>query len=116
MAAVERLTFPADLPVLTFLAQDNIDHLPVWLPAHQQQLEGRAHGQLVVIDDSHYLHHHHAPQIAAEVRTFLAASAGLAGRARDAVLTGGAPGTDRVAPAGATAAAPVADRRPRATT
>ena len=68
------LSFPADLPVLTFLAQDNIDHLPVWLPAHQQQLEGRAHAQLVVIDDSHYLHHHHAPQIAATVRAFLAAS------------------------------------------
>ena len=70
--AVKGLTFPANLPVLTFLAQDSIDRLPAWLPAHQRQLEGLQHARLVVIDDSHYLHHRHSPEIAGTVRTFLA--------------------------------------------
>ncbi len=72
--AVKGLSFPADLPVLSFLAQDSMDHLPVWYPAHAAQLEGLAHSQLVVIDDGHYLHHHHSPQIAETALTFLAAS------------------------------------------
>ena len=69
--AVKGLSFPAELPVLTFLAQDNIDAEPKWYPAHQEQLEGLEHSKLIVIDDGHYLHHHHSPQIAAAVRAFL---------------------------------------------
>ena len=72
--AVKALSFPAEMPVLTFLAQDSMDYLPVWYPAHQEQLEGLVHSELVVIDDSHYLHYHHSPQIADTVRAFLAAS------------------------------------------
>jgi pimeloyl-ACP methyl ester carboxylesterase len=69
--AVKGLSFPAKLPVLTFLAQDTIDFLPAWYPAHRKQLEGLAHSQLIVIDDGHYLHHHHSPEIADAVRTFV---------------------------------------------
>jgi pimeloyl-ACP methyl ester carboxylesterase len=70
--AAKGLSFPAKLPVLTFLAQNNIDNVPEWLPAHQAQLKGLAHSKLVVIDDSHYLHYHHSPEIADAVRAFLA--------------------------------------------
>jgi pimeloyl-ACP methyl ester carboxylesterase len=69
--AAKGLSFPAELPVLTFLAQDNIDREPEWYPAHQEQLEGRVRSKLIVIDDGHYLHYHHSPEIADEVRAFL---------------------------------------------
>jgi len=73
--AVKGLTFPATLPVLTFVAQDNMDVLAEWYPAHQKQLDGLAHSKLIVIDDSHYLHYRHSPEIADAVRTFLTAPA-----------------------------------------
>jgi pimeloyl-ACP methyl ester carboxylesterase len=69
--AVKGLSFPTKLPVLTFLAQDTMDVLPAWYPAHQKQLEGLVHSQLIVIDDGHYLHYHHSPEIAEAVRAFL---------------------------------------------
>jgi pimeloyl-ACP methyl ester carboxylesterase len=69
--AVKGLSYPAKLPVLTFLAQDTMDVLPAWYPAHQEQLKGLAHSQLIVIDDGHYLHYHHSPEIARAVRAFL---------------------------------------------
>jgi pimeloyl-ACP methyl ester carboxylesterase len=70
--AVRGLSFPTDLPVLAFVAQDSMDFLPEWYPAHQKQLAGLARSKLVVVDDGHYLHHHHSPEIAEAVRTFLA--------------------------------------------
>jgi pimeloyl-ACP methyl ester carboxylesterase len=69
--AVKGLSFPAALPVLTFVAQDTMDLLAEWYPAHQKQLDGLAHSKLIVVDDGHYLHYHHSPEIAATVRAFL---------------------------------------------
>lgn len=69
--AVRGLSYPVDLPVLAFVAQDSIDALPEWYPAHQAQLAGLQRSELVVLDDVHHLHHHHSPEIAAAVRTFL---------------------------------------------
>ena len=73
--AARGLSFPADLPVLTFIAQDTIDFLPAWYPAHQDQLKGLVQSKLIVLDDGHYLHYHHSPEIADAVRTFLDAPA-----------------------------------------
>jgi pimeloyl-ACP methyl ester carboxylesterase len=69
--AVKGLSFPAELPVLAFVAQDTIDLLPAWYPAHQEQLQGLLRSQLTVVDDGHYLHNHHSAQIADEARAFL---------------------------------------------
>lgn len=69
--AVKGLSFPADLPVITFLAQDSMDRLPVWYPSHRAQLRGLVRSKLVVIEDTHDLHHHHSPEIADTVRAFL---------------------------------------------
>jgi hypothetical protein len=44
---------------------------PEWLPAHQQQLEGLVRSKLTIVDDGHYLHHHHSPEIAQAARAFL---------------------------------------------
>ena len=73
--AAKGLSFPAELPVLAFVAQDTIDILPEWYPAHQEQLQGLVRSKLIVIDDSHYLHYHHSPEIANAVRAFLDAPA-----------------------------------------
>ena len=73
--AAKSLSFPAEIPVLAFVAQDTIDVLPQWLPAHQEQLAGVVHSKLIVLDDSHYLHYHHSPEIADAVRAFLDAPA-----------------------------------------
>jgi pimeloyl-ACP methyl ester carboxylesterase len=73
--AVKGLSFPAALPVLTFVAHDNMDLLAEWYPAHQKQLEGLVRSKLIVIDDGHYLHYHHSPEIADAVRAFLDAPA-----------------------------------------
>jgi pimeloyl-ACP methyl ester carboxylesterase len=73
--AAKSLAFPAELPVLAFVAQDTMDVVPEWYPAHQAQLEGLVRSELVVVDDGHYLHHHHSPEIAAGIRAFLDAPA-----------------------------------------
>ena len=69
--AARGLSFPAELPVLAFVAQDTIDILPEWYPAHQEQLQGLVRSKFIVIDDSHYLLYHHSPEIAKTVRAFL---------------------------------------------
>jgi hypothetical protein len=69
--AAKGLTFPADLPVLAFVAQDTIDVLPEWFSAHQDQLIGLEHSKLIVVDDGHYLHYHHSDEIAHAARVFL---------------------------------------------
>ena len=50
--AAKGLSFPAELPVLAFLAQDTIDILPEWYPAHQEQLKGPVCSKLIVLDDA----------------------------------------------------------------
>jgi pimeloyl-ACP methyl ester carboxylesterase len=73
--AAKGLSYPAKLPVLAFVAQDTINLLPEWYPAHQAQLKGLVRSKLIVVDDGHYLHYHHSPEIANAVRAFLDAPA-----------------------------------------
>jgi pimeloyl-ACP methyl ester carboxylesterase len=69
--AVRGLSYPEELPVLSFVAQDSINHSPEWYPAHQKQLAGLVRSKLVVVDGTHYLHLRHSPEIAAAARAFL---------------------------------------------
>ncbi len=70
-AAVEDLTYPKDLPVLSFIKQK--DNQPRWRELHQLQLDAVDRGQLVELDGGHYLHWTHSPQIADAIDQFLAA-------------------------------------------
>jgi pimeloyl-ACP methyl ester carboxylesterase len=72
--AVKELAFPAELPVLAFVARDTMGLSSEWLPAHQKQLQGLVRSKLIIVDDGHYLHHHHSPEIANAARAFLDAS------------------------------------------
>lgn len=73
-AAVSGLTFPADLPVLLFVADEDAE-VAGWLELHESQAASVDRGEVVRIDGGHYLHHTHAPELAAQTRTFLASLA-----------------------------------------
>lgn len=69
-------SFPADLPLLLFVEADNATN-PDWLALHEEQAASVEDGTVVPVPGEHYLHHTHAPQIAAGFREW-AADRGLA--------------------------------------
>jgi pimeloyl-ACP methyl ester carboxylesterase len=71
-AALEDLTYPSDLPVLSFIKQKGSQ--PHWRELHEAQLDGLEHGELVELDGGHYLHWTHSPEIADELDEFLSAA------------------------------------------
>ncbi|MFC0680315.1 alpha/beta fold hydrolase [Lysobacter korlensis] len=73
-ASVDDLTYPSDLPVLSFIKEK--DNQPRWRELHEIQLENLERGELVELDGGHYLHWTHSPEIADKVTEFLSAEAG----------------------------------------
>ena len=69
-ASVSGTTFPADLPVLLFVAEGDGD-VPGWLELHDAQAATVDRGEVVRVDGGHYLHHTQSPELAAQTRTFL---------------------------------------------
>jgi len=69
-AAVSGRTFPADLPVLLFVADEDAE-VPGWLELHEAQAASVDRGEVVRIDGGHYLHHTQSPELAAQTRAFL---------------------------------------------
>ncbi|MGC0364591.1 pimeloyl-ACP methyl ester carboxylesterase [Rhodococcus sp. 27YEA15] len=63
-------TFPADLPILLF-AVTNSD-VEGWTPLHEAQAASVEHGELILLDGDHYLHHTRSKEIAENVNRFLA--------------------------------------------
>jgi pimeloyl-ACP methyl ester carboxylesterase len=70
-AAVEDMTYPADLPVLSFIKKEGSQAR--WKELHQGQLADRARGELIELDGGHYLHWTQAEALADHIRDFLAA-------------------------------------------
>lgn len=69
-AAVSGEVFPADLPVLSFVSgQDTAE----WIDIHEQQAASVEHGEVVVLDGPHYLHHELSAEIAQGTAAFLSA-------------------------------------------
>ena len=68
---LDGLTYPDDLPVLTFLAQESIDSIPRWYEKHERQLRNVKRQELVVLDGGHYLHWTHSPAMAEKITEFL---------------------------------------------
>jgi pimeloyl-ACP methyl ester carboxylesterase len=60
-------TFPADLPLLLFVEADNANN-PDWLALHEEQAATVDDGAVIPVPGEHYLHHTHAPEIAADFR------------------------------------------------
>ena len=68
-ATVKDQRFPAELPVLLFVAPDPTTLN--WKDLHAEQISGLDHGELIELPGEHYLHHTQSAQIAAETRSFL---------------------------------------------
>ncbi|GAB6991773.1 alpha/beta hydrolase [Paenibacillus pini] len=64
------LTFPKDLPLL-LLIQANNEDVKGWIPLHEGQIKDSAHGKVITVDGSHYLHHTKFKEIARDVRAFM---------------------------------------------
>ncbi|GAA1493455.1 alpha/beta fold hydrolase [Curtobacterium herbarum] len=71
-ASVRGETFPADLPVLLFVAQGDGEE-DGWRTLHERQAASVEHGRVVTLRGDHYLHHTRSPEIAADTDVFLAA-------------------------------------------
>jgi pimeloyl-ACP methyl ester carboxylesterase len=85
------LGFPADLPVLMFLAQDTVEETPEWLPGHEEQLRGVRDHEMVVLEGGHYLHWTRSPEIASTTADFLAEQ-GIAPPAETRLASSATPG------------------------
>lgn len=64
-------TFPPTLPILLFAQAGQNPGQPEWIPLHEEQAASVDRGELVLIPGQHYLHHTHAPEIAAKTLAFL---------------------------------------------
>jgi pimeloyl-ACP methyl ester carboxylesterase len=69
-AAVSGMTFPADLPVLLFIVDEDAE-VSGWRELHEAQAASVDRGEVVGIDGGHYLHHTQSPELAAQTRAFL---------------------------------------------
>lgn len=69
-AAATGKTFPADLPVLLFV-QANDPEVAGWVELHEAQAASVDHGEAVLLDGGHYLHHTLSNEIAADTQRFL---------------------------------------------
>ena len=72
-AAVENMSYPDGLPVLSFIKK--VGSQPRWRELHQAQLDNRAQGELVELDGGHYLHWTQSEAIAQHIRDFLTSAA-----------------------------------------
>lgn len=69
--AVAGMSYPAELPVLSFLSQQLIEANALWRPAHERQLEPLNRSELVVLQGGHYLHWTHSEEMAETLERFL---------------------------------------------
>jgi len=72
-SVVKDMTYPADMPVLSFIKKEGSQ--AGWRMLHQTQLQNLDHGELVELDGGHYLHWTHAAALAQHIREFFSGAA-----------------------------------------
>jgi pimeloyl-ACP methyl ester carboxylesterase len=72
-AALRGVTYPDDLPVLAFVADEGSDSTAAKTAAAENLLKNVRRHQVVPVEGHHYLHWTQAKRMAGEIRTFLAA-------------------------------------------
>lgn len=72
-AAVEDMSYPTDLPVLSFIKREGSQ--PRWKELHEAQMANRAHGEVIELDGGHYLHWTQSEALAEHIREFLTSTA-----------------------------------------
>ncbi|ACL40979.1 alpha/beta hydrolase fold protein [Pseudarthrobacter chlorophenolicus A6] len=70
-AALRGVTYPDDLPVLAFIADEKTDHTAEKVSAAENLLRNVARHQVLPLEGGHYLHWAQAPRMAEAIRTFL---------------------------------------------
>jgi pimeloyl-ACP methyl ester carboxylesterase len=70
-AALRGVTYPADLPVLAFIADDKSDATAAKTSAAQNLLKNVARHEVVTLEGHHYLHWTQSKRMAEDIRTFL---------------------------------------------
>ncbi|WP_104167739.1 alpha/beta fold hydrolase [Arthrobacter sp. SX1312] len=74
-AALQGVTYPENLPVLHFLASDNVATNPNWLESHKNQLKNVRHHEIVELNGPHNLHWTQSAAMAQKITQFLQDSA-----------------------------------------
>ena len=70
-AALRGVTYPDDLPVLAFVADEKNDRTADKISAAQTLLENVKRHQVVALEGGHYLHWTQSKRMAEEIRSFL---------------------------------------------
>ncbi|OWA35824.1 alpha/beta hydrolase [Saccharibacillus sp. O16] len=70
MAQESHAKFPADLPLILFVNEDD-DALPNWVKLHEDQVKQAKQGKMILMHGGHYLHHKNSPEIAADFKAFM---------------------------------------------
>ena len=74
VAALREVTYPENLPVLHFLASDNVASTPDWLDSHKDQLQNVSRHEIVELEGQHYLHWTQSKAMADKITQFLQGS------------------------------------------
>jgi pimeloyl-ACP methyl ester carboxylesterase len=69
--ALRGVTYPDDLPVLAFIADEKTEHTAEKTAAAQNLLQNVKRHEIVKLDGNHYLHWTQSPRMAETIRTFL---------------------------------------------
>ncbi|RLP75325.1 alpha/beta hydrolase [Mycetocola tolaasinivorans] len=72
-AAARAQSFPADFPVLLFVADSDNEEVPGWLELHEEQAATTTNGEVISLKGEHYLHHTQSEAIANDTIAFLSA-------------------------------------------
>jgi pimeloyl-ACP methyl ester carboxylesterase len=78
-AALRDVTYPDNLPVLHFIASDNVALVPGWLDSHKDQLKNVSRHEIVELEGHHYLHWTQSEAMAEKITQFLQENASTQG-------------------------------------
>jgi hypothetical protein len=75
-AALRGVTYPYDLPVLAFIADESDDSTATKTESARNLLANVSRHQVVPVEGGHYLHHTQSARMAGEIRAFLGSGGG----------------------------------------
>ena len=69
--STEHLNFPKTLPVIFYLAEQSVEESSTWKPKHEELISHSDHGELLILEGEHYLHHTKSKEIVERFRNFM---------------------------------------------
>ncbi|WP_286132820.1 alpha/beta hydrolase [Arthrobacter sp. OY3WO11] len=85
-ASLRGVTYPGDLPVLAFIADESSDSTAAKVSSAQNLLENVSRHEIVTVAGGHYLHHTESKPMAEKLRAFLGATVGIQDRSLSRTL------------------------------